>query len=468
MRALLAALLLAFLAHGSARADTLPDYRQVAKWAISYNDGKLGRVEGIALCNWGDGTAAGSGPSCHLKLRNPATGALSSVTVPAQLLDGGAAGGALPRLSITLDMKSLPTSERVTAPPVPGQQIAASDGESATVILGNGNVERRWQTKVARGGPGDNQVRFDLVPNSVGTLDGFWSYLANPMTERGADGIGPAGAFRMLSDDEIKERSAGAGGFLGLAVGGATWRPMLPRVYGVYTIEDESEFRYGEFRFPRGPSPGIPAERFDDSTGARPESVFRTLVLIGSDLPLDEGKALLPIKSKRDGLTYEILAVGDGSAKVTTDRWKAMIERAFRELTHDMDAKEAAAYRKLDAVVVHVMLEPKPDPGPQRFTWGTLTGRWELQYGDSIADIRFARVFNEKESEATSQLALPESVVIEVETGAEIADETIPIRFGQGSADGPGREMTASRIAGHPRLYRTPPLVFAAEGAVTP
>ncbi|HYC15426.1 MAG TPA: hypothetical protein VEC75_14335, partial [Stellaceae bacterium] len=110
----------------------------------------------------------------------------------------------------------------------------------------------------------------------------------------------------------------------------------------------------------------------------------------------------------------------------------------------------------------------KPDPGPQRFTWGTLTGRWELQYGDSIADVRFARVFNEKESEATSQLALPESVVIEVETGAEIADETIPIRFGQGSADGPGREMTASRIAGHPRLYRTPPLVFAAEGAVTP
>ena len=380
LRFTVAALLLVAVTFLAAHAETMPDFRKVAKFAISYDDKLLGLVEGIALCDWGT-SSGGAAPSCKINLRNPLTGALKSTVISVTFHDPDPAKGGVPWLSFVLPMDGAPSADPTVPPAAPDQQVAGTDGESASVILKNGDVERNWKTPVARSGAADAQITFELAPDLDGGLSGSWRYLADPLTERGRGGAGPVGTFWLLSDTGIKNLAVGppSGGFLGLETGAARWRPLLPRISEYTKIEDETEVHLTHFRYPlTAPQPTYQA--FMGAADSAGEAAYRTLVFIGRDLPVDGKKTLLDIESETPGLSYTVVAISDGLARPLSDA-QNQIERAFQEQTRGMSTAEAAQYRKQDAVLVRVLLAPKPEPGPQYFTWGTLRWRWELQYG---------------------------------------------------------------------------------------
>jgi hypothetical protein len=496
-----------------ATAQDQPDMRDVSKWSVHYQDMALGEVEGVAYCKW-DQPSSAAEPQCRVIVRDPKSAALQTLVTKGPDDVRTSPHG----LSVTLHGESgalLPSPSPVQASALPGQHVSGADGSKATIVVKNGDIESKVEAPVRKSAlPDDNRVVVELWRTSLGALRGEWRYLSSPLTQRDRAGGGRTGVFNVLKDKAIAAYAAGTGdpgGFMGLQQGGEIWLPKPPQIYGVQVLEDPSDFNFANLRYPLGPSPGLGHEVFNPLThDPTVESDLRTLVLIGRDFPIDDtGRVLQDIKSGDSGLRYKVLAIstpGKGQLRdlkfVDHQNFDSMeiegrIGRGFARVTQGMDPAKAADYRKLDAVLVQVKLESKPQPGPQGFTWGTTRAHWdsELQYGDSTADVRFVRLVGsnandpanaaappsnlKQDVEVTGQLALPEKVTVEVETGTELSLDSLPVIVGGPGISGNPIPVDATRAAcvGRPSKtrYCTPTLVFlrawgvdnvAADGAI--
>ena len=461
----------------------LSRYQEVTKWAITYDDRILGPVRGVAYCNWLP-PRSWRGTKCHVRLRNPQTGALNDLWSDDVQLTPNEEGvvrvklhGYDPFFNEQLGPRILPSAAPATAPAKPPLQITESAGQAAEIIIKNGAVEAHIYAPVWKSArPSKNEVDVSLEPQPDGSLIGTWSYFADPLTERDAGGGGRVGVFSTISDDEVhwKEGQDILAGFLGQQRGGEKWQPLPPRIVKALVLEDESAFQGASaiFTRPKSQEGWIPKNQ-------------RTLVIVGQDLPVD-GRALVPIR-RFDQPTlpdypqymnyrevgapyYEIRAIAGNPDN--SDAEKAQFERAWTELTRGMDATTAAAFRKLDAVLVRVFVEASmsnvAEPGPQKFVWGGGEGTWDLQYGDNTAALRFVRLLNKQESETVQQLALPDQVAVEVEIGnKELRLDSIPVQIGGAGVTGSPIDLIATRVARHSTLFRTPPITLIGADATS-
>ncbi len=465
---IIAALILGICNVSSALADEpaarLQRYRKVAKWAVTYDDLELGPVRGVAYVKW---PKEDSYPLCYVVLRNPKTNELYE---PGGNLVAGK--DADPTL-ITFSFSGSPYGNKVAAPKDPERQLKGKLGDSAKIVSRYGEVEAtvdrretgRWDTFV------------ELVPQLDGSLVGRWRSYASPITqrwhERGTKGD-RVGAFKILSDQDVATDhqfvrtmrqpstsgfSGHYSGFLGQQDGPESWRPLTPRVVAVHVIEDQSAYDLGKPRYPRD--------------GEAYAAKHRHLLVIGRDLPVHETTSYASIETDDKDLVYFVKGL-DG-AKGLSDDDKQQIAIGLKELTRDMKPEEATEFRKLDVALLDVELRGavgaggyrRPEPGPKAFSWGTAEVRWNLQYGDNTADVRFIRIFNETDIDRVEQFALPDKVQIEVETGTTLAADSIPIQLtgnalinGQNGFKPKPIEVIASRVEGKKALYRSPPLLF--------
>lgn len=427
-------------------------YQDVAKWGVMYDDLALGPVDGLAYCKW-------TPRHCDVVLRSPATKELhwlKSTEIDLPNAESGA-------ITIRLDGQS-PFRQAVSAPPAPQRVLRANDGDTVKIItrIGNADSEIAVETTVSARVPLASPLRVQLEPRRGGLLVGSWSYLSNPINERdtfSVPGKARVGIFTTLPDGELQKilphdykQAFNGGGFLGVQTGWEMWRPLLPRIARVLVLEDQAAFADGAARYPHA--------RLSAGWMSKPVTEMRNLVVVGRDLPVHDGASLLGPKSKDDRLAYEVIAVDGGDH--LTDRQKQQFERAWKDLTRDMTAAEAAEFRKLDAALIEIRVGDI-DAGPQTFSWGTAEIKWDLQYGDNTADVRFVRVLNETEYERVEQLALPDEVVIEVETGNVMELEAIPLQIGGAGVALDNIEVIATRVSGKKKetVYRTPPIVFA-------
>jgi hypothetical protein len=422
-----------------------PSYKTVAKWAVSYDDTALGRVEGRATCNWKQGT-------CNVVLRNPVTNDLKTIrtTFPFSLPQN-------PLDSLEMDFSDgSPFDAPVEPPPDPSRVIQANDGESAYIEIGNGETQFDIEAKVSkRALPTGGQVHVTLEPQGDGSLSGGWDYFANPLTERpglNGPGEGRTGYFTTLPDDDLPkllasrmtaaQRESGnkynPGGFLGKQTGGEYWQPLPPRIYGVYMLDDQAAFSQGQAYYTLSHKEG-----------------YRRFVVVGRDLPPRSQDI-----DKKDEISYSAWIDPDNA----NDEQKQMFERAWAALTKDMTSEEAADYRKLDAVMITAEVGRYANPGPKSFDWGGAVVKWDLQYGDNVADVRFIRMINETDTERLEQLAMPDKVAIEVETANQIDSDSIPLQIGGKTVQGSPVEVVATRVPGKKTLYRSPPIVIAVSG----
>src|SRR5215471_133228 len=431
-------------------------FQKIAKWAVGYDDESLGHVEGVAFCAWSD-------LKCHVKLRDPKSGALLSLN--AEGLYQGSNAIQLPegdsdRVRMVLRGKS-PSSPSVAAPAAGDIGLNVDAGEDITVTLKNGEVTQTTVKKVSGSATPDRDlVRLDLELQPDASLDGHWSYLADPITERDAAGSGRVGVFSILRDEDIpvaykNDHPVKPGGFMGRQSGAESWDPLPPRIVAVLPLEDQAGFE--------GPIPKY--HHASNSTNENADNI-RTLIVIGRDLPVDGDKAVLPLYSDDPGVSYEVVSVA-GTDNVR-DEDKPKFERAWLELTRSMTAEEQMQFRKLDAVLVKAKLTFAADAGPKTVNWGTATSQWDLQYGDNTAALSFVRIIDESgKTEPAAQMALPEQVFLQVETGNAIAADQIPVQIG-GPAIATPLNLIASKVPGKAFLFRTPALVFLAPGEVAP
>jgi hypothetical protein len=446
------ALAASLISAGAIAAEPAQRFKDVPKFAVAYDDALLGRVEGVAFCDW-------DRPRCHVKLRDPATPeprsleaeGLSEIKLPGKEPDP---------VVITLRGHS-PSSIAVTMPPLAWRGLGGDDGAKGKLTIAHDRTSVDHEIEARASATADlDRVRLELDPLDDGSLLGHWSYLANPITQRDADGSGRVGFFQMLSDTEIPVAIKDGvpqrpGGFLGMQKGGEVWQPLPPHVYKVFPLEDQA-----------GYDGQIPKFRHAWSSKQDVAENMRRLVVIGRDLPVDDDRAVVAILSKDAALSYELIAVA--GSKSIKEEDAQQFERVWREITGKMSADDAASFRKLEAVMLKVTLTRAADPGPKLFTWAGASGEWPLQYGDNTADVRFSRVFNEKESEIVTQFALPERVVVEVETGSPLNVASIPVRVGGAALSGDPIELIATRVPGSDFLYRTAPLVVAEAGGAAP
>ena len=343
--------------------------RDVLKWAVEYDDLELGRVEGVAYCNWDT-------PFVHVKLRNPLTGELHSLEAkgPEQIEWSGKDGDTV---RLYLHGRS-PYAKQVATPNTDNLvHIAAEDREAMKFA----SVDKEAAAQVRQSGIADRDfVKVQLQLEGFGSLVGRWSYVANPITERDADGFGRVGIYVPLGDGEIPLVPEGPvvrrGGFLGLQTGTETWTPLPARILNAKVLEDQA---------------------IDDSTHKQPHNI-RTLVIVGRDLPVDpelpiwflktdergelkrdeEGNpekvkssrldALGGIRSENAGFTYEVTALA-GAKNLPAEDAKRF-EQVLKKWTKGMDEKSVAEFRKLDAVLVKVKFDLKADAGLKFFDWG--------------------------------------------------------------------------------------------------
>lgn len=424
----------------------IPRYQKITKFAVRYHDLILNQIEGTAWCNWKQ-------QHCSVGLRHPTTKAISWLNSESIELTNKWEPLTSPvRIKLFGDS---PWREKVTTPALPGTVVHGGDGDTAQIALGDGGpglIAEAYTNKHARA---DYTITLDLVPDKDGALVGRWSYLSDPVTERNhskgtyGDRVGifePLGEInlnRVLKDRlHVTSVPADYGGFLGLQQGGEYWEPLPPHIHGVFVLEDQAAFSGGKPYYPH-------------PHGAYRSS--RTIIVIGRDLPIDRSAPLAEIETKDEGFEYNVSAVA-GTARVT-DEQKQDFERAWTALTRDMSSDEAADFRKLDAVRVYVEFR-NAEPGKKMFSWGGADVPWQLQYGDNTADVRIARRVTEAETEPVDQLALPEEVFVEVETGTKIESDTIPIQFGGQGVAGAPADAVAVRVKDN--LYRSAPFVASA------
>ncbi|MGB2901796.1 MAG: hypothetical protein WBB89_21245, partial [Candidatus Acidiferrum sp.] len=425
---------------------TVPDpapVEEVSKWAVEYDDLTLGQVQGVAYCNW-------AAERVRVKLRNPATGELHAVEAKG-FPDIFFSNKGTRALHLVLHGRS-PFKEIIAGPKASGVQgISAGESETGKFVHSGDPSE----AQVSKTGVADrDRVELELLEDSYGTLSGRWSYVANPLTERDTEGYGRVGVFSFLEDDAVDAENGAAkkrGGFLGKQSGSETWTPLPAQIYDVEVLEEQAAFDQGG-----------PVYRHARDTKNPNQDNSRTLFVFGRDLPLDEGAPLTFLQANDNGISYEVVAVA--GTKGLKDEDTKRFEIGWQKATKGMDAKEAGDFRKLDAVMVKATLTAKADAGPKSFRWGGGKGYWDLQYGDNTADVRFVRIFNDKESEQVTQLALPEAIVVEVNSLSGLDASEIPVRLGSNGPIAAPDGLVASKVPGSPYLYRTPPIVFSAAG----
>src|SRR5208282_2245438 len=147
----------------------------IGKWAIRYDDSVLGIVTGTAYCSW-------MFRWCDVRVRNPVNG--ETFSLRAQDSDIQAPVHADDNLVLALHGAS-PSVAPISNPSQPARRLLASPGSSAKITIKNGDVEQTKEFRIENSATVDlNQVKLTLEQTSIGTLDGYWSYLVTPLTER--------------------------------------------------------------------------------------------------------------------------------------------------------------------------------------------------------------------------------------------------------------------------------------------
>lgn len=480
------------------------DFRLITRWSVIYDDAALGRVQGTAFVDWtaekktfrdesGSGRLVQEIPGtidapgrARVVMRDPATD--QEFQLVAHRIKVGGPNDQI--VSMTLEGLS-PSAPRVSPPDTTTlPHLATGDGQSVTLKLGDAEKSVPVSAKARA-----QAQRVDVVlrHDGSGVLSGVWSYDSDPLTRRDRDGQGRVGGFRLYNKEELEELNhppAGAddplgidGRFLGVMMGWEQWWPMPTVIAGIGVVEDQLEFRDGSPRY-AGPFPEQVAAGWSGGPTHQEyrwkteEAQRRTLLVVGRNLPFDQGKALAEIEGG-EGISSAVLIATSKDTDIPpeiAEQFKRGWSAIVTELNDKgLKVKREDVERGMEAALVRVKLGDAVVPGPKQFIWGGSRRAWLLQYGNNHVALRVVRPLPGSISqsgaltEESEEFFLPEQVAVEVESDLILPLDMIPVRVRVGSAqeaaksqqsgseekDDGATPMMASRVPGEPHLYRT-------------
>jgi hypothetical protein len=441
---------------------------ECARWKVFYLDSRLGLVIGDAMVDWRGERAV---------VRFPHGGRdyvlESELFLPPREGDG--------RCQI-----------RFVGQSPDGTKTARTDTSRAPVLNGGAEAKVKIDREEAAfafgvpSAPDDGTVSVDLAVDEDGDMQGRWSYAADPITQRDAQGAGRVGHFAPASD----------GSFGGVQAGSEIWMQKAPEIDFAEVLDDQLEI-------PHYATPGMVAK------DARVDR--RTLFVVGRNLPIltkagEHSSAAVALHSDAKDTTYTYLAQS-GDDMPAYER--VLLRKGWFEVCRPFKDEPAVRQDVLsrECALVKVKLAPGYVPGLRQLDWGGAKIVWRLEASDASAEVSFVRSSgppgDNTKWERIPEAYLPETVAIEVrvdssipydsfnvkvqpflpttEPGADKPKTETPPKPGGApkpgdktkpkekpnllpdeKAIGPIQEFPAKRIA--PHLYRTEPIALSRAG----
>jgi len=462
---------------------SIPDFHFTNRWHVVYSDSRIGKVEGTAYVNWEaeqdvgqstDETGRSPNPSevtgfARVVMKDPKSGKEQQLVAHRISFLGRDKNV----LQMVLEGAS-PAPPAVMPPDSSGMmRLAADDGQTISIRL------RQFSAKIsvrAKAMAELSKVTVMLRPGPFGELNGSWTYYADPLTERDRSGQNRAGAYHLLNKAELDEMNnppAGSddtpisGYFLGRQSGEESWWPEPTQIDSAMVVEDQLAHVPGLASVPLFGSPYPDGLKWDGSGIAYHwpgnEARYRTLLIVGRNLPMDKGKAIATIKPGKGVSVLSLLATSQDDT-ISPDNQKT-IAQGFDRIVADLNAKGQKVTRDdvskgMEFALFKVKLDDDVTPGPKTLIWGGAGQDWLLQFGDNTVDMRFVRQVPDSAgqgatvTEASEEFFLPEQVAVEVDTRLALPKlDSIPVLFAYTGSK--ATALTATRVPGHGSLYRT-------------
>lgn len=399
-------------------AAQAPD-RLAGAWNVEYADGALRTVRGRAL-------VARDGRTAEVEFDDPAGG---KRTLRSTSIERSADGA-----TIRFEGAGVAAGRAAFEPS--GKPVAIpNDARTVPLRLGNGRSDVGMRAPQAA----DSQrVTVHLRFTSDRSLVGHWQARVEATTGRSAGGGGRVGT-------EFAYDASGGGA---IARGGESWaRPRARIVYAI-PIFDQLDAHSGDPLYPE------PYE----SGGRRTHPAHRDLLVVGRDLPRSWREfPRITAEDTAEGVDYAVQSLPEdraGSAQV-----RSMFELALARLRSGLrPAEYERLVRESDLLIVRASIRLGARPGPKAFRLDGALAGWRLQYGDYTGTMSFVRQMSVDRHDPTDFAFVPESVAVEIRADRELPYDEIPLVIGIDGrpAEGASREIVARRVAGSPRVYRTP------------
>lgn len=422
--------------------STVEPIAYVNKWDVSYLDRQLGEIRGRATVDWEKKRAV-------VILHDPTGHADAHLTADDVEADDRTG-------IVTMRLRGpSPSAPKVAQPDVHGATLAAAAGQHLTIKPSEPDFDVAVREKAH---PDADAVTLALRAGPYGALHGEWSYRADPITRRDANGSGRAGAFRLLSNDQIDDPHEG---FAGLATGREDWTPRPPSILTAIVVEEQLLYRDKAAAY---------AYPFVGGRSRDASQTTRTLFVAGRDLPFDRFRVFQDVTSNEPGIHgYRVVAT---SAQDNLDpQYAEMFDRGWAKLGAALtDDQKAVLRNNFDAALIRADLEEGVLAGPKNFMWGGAPAAWFLQFGDNTADAHVVRQIRAGEFEMTGTVFLPEQIAIELGLRSCMPLPSIPVLLGVRRAG--SQELTAITkvpavpVGAHACVFRTAPFGIGKGGTV--
>ena len=399
------------------------------EWEVYYEDRGLGGVKGRVVVSEDESSA-------QVVLEHPETGEKYTLNSTEIRRDQN-------NIEIILEGRS-PESGFVDGYGYPDQAITISEGISKiSLSVGDNKAQKAIKP---RNTVDLDRVSIKMVLEGYDQMQGFWSYEAEPITERDQEGFGRVGVFGLDEDGK------------GIQKGWELWERPIQVIVGAFPVEDQLNIvRYLEK--PAYPHPFQGNEHQD-------KYIRRTIFIFGKNLPKDLKSAVF--ESGSEFVTCGVIKFPDSAFQMPGDL--NPFARGKKKLLEYTDPEEHEALLKLDFIVVEVKIKDGVKPGLQSFRLNNQESSWMLQFGDNRADINFVRKVdpqkvtgNDLKWENTQDLFIPEYMRLEVRTEVILDVDKIDVTIGKnGKVKKLGKKVLipAIRSTEDPRVYRTGPIAL--------
>ncbi|MFG0249693.1 MAG: hypothetical protein ACF8OB_12460, partial [Phycisphaeraceae bacterium JB051] len=360
-------------------------------WMVGYQDAQLGFVQGSASIVRDNVT---------VDLIHPVDGSIHTLnSVNVEWLSKT-------RMRVRLHGKC-PHGDKVEKPDITDMVKLEVSPQRETVEIKSGPYEDTIPVKLAVEAWGD-YVDLELEYKDD-TFTGQWFYVADPQTQRNANGFGRVGNFKI---DELDGRQFAS------QSGVEVWERKRTRILASCVIGDQMHYDHDIYDFP------YPWAEDNTSQYGHNRSIF----VVGENLPRSHSDPATFESGDPKHIRYRINVFDDQKSIAYN---KPFFDKAWQSLLSKYDESVHDELLNKQAIIVTAYMDEGVIPGPQHFKLNEAPANWTLQFGDNLGTLSFVRkVTNDQEYETLTDVLRPSVIYLQVYTKHKMPVEEIPLILG--------------------------------------
>ncbi|MAX26104.1 MAG: hypothetical protein CMJ19_16530 [Phycisphaeraceae bacterium] len=360
-------------------------------WMVGYQDAELGFVEGTAIIDRNDVT---------VNLYHPKDGSIHTLeSVSVEWLSKT-------RMRVRLHGES-PHGEKVEKPDIADMVKLEVSPQRDLVEIKSGPYEDMIPIKHALEAWGE-YVDVELEYKDD-TFTGQWFYVADPQTQRNANGFGRVGNFKI---DEVQGRKYAS------QSGVEVWERKKTRILASTVIGDQMHYDHDIYDYPY---PWAEGE-------VNPYGQSRSIFVVGENLPKNYADPAEFESGDPEHIRYRT-NIYDNQKSIAYN--KPFFDKAWQSLLSKYDESVHDELLSKQAIIVTAYMDEGVIPGPQHFKLNGASANWTLQFGDNLGTLSFVRkVTTDEEYETLTDVLRPSVIYLQVYTKHKMPMDEIPLILG--------------------------------------